>query len=329
MKKGMQRMLAMLVAALLVLSVGGALAEKRTESSVFRFSGVQRRPEQPDPTQEPIADDEPLDPAKPETPAEPEKPAHNAVVEVKDKYGNLNIRAAAGEENEWIGALPTGAEITIISIEGNWALIRTDDGLEGYVSLTYLRRTDLPEEPAQEDKQTEKEEKPAEEPIRIIATYQVSAKGLPLNYRVEPDGEIAGYLEDGALVSVVELGSTWSRIAIGQEIYYVMTEYIIPYDPNQTEPDEPEMTLESLQAAVEKITISVHARDNIVVYGEAVQLTAAIPEELELVGAHLQWQQTDASGAWQDIPGANDAQTSVVITEANANSAWRVFVTVG
>lgn len=224
MKKGMQRMLAVLVAVLLVLSVGGALAEKRTESSAFRFSGVQRRPEQPDPTQEPVADDEPLDPAQPEqpeAPAEPEKPAHNAVVEVKDKHGNLNIRAAAGEENEWIGALPNGAEITIISIEGNWALIRTDDGLEGYVSLTYLRRTDLPEEPAQEDKQEKPAERKSEaEPAAEQQPEVITEEDLPENARLL--GVIQDKLNAERSVSVyiafdgeyVEFGDTVTLYAV-------------------------------------------------------------------------------------------------------------------
>ena len=168
---------------------------------------------------------------------------------------------------------------------------------------------------------------PTREPVQIIGTYQVNTQGLPLNYRSEPDGEIMGTLEDGSLVAVAELGETWTKVVIDDEVYYVMTAYIAPYDPYQPEPEEPGMTLESLQAAVAKISIDIYARNNIVVYGESVLISASIPEEL--AGAHLQWQQLDASGVWQDIPGANDTQVSVVITAENVNSAWRVFVTVG
>ena len=87
-----------------------------------------------------------------------------------------------------------------------------------------------------------------------------------------------------------------------------------------------EMTVETLRDAVDKITIEIRA-DDVVLYGESVELVATIPQELS--GAHLQWQQTDADGEWKDIPDANSSTTSVVITEQNVNSAWRVFVTVG
>ncbi len=308
MKKGMQRMLAVLVAVLLVLSVGGALAEKRTESSAFRFSGVQRRPEQPDPTQEPVADDEPLDPAQPEqpeAPAEPEKPAHNAVVEVKDKHGNLNIRAAAGEENEWIGALPNGAEITIISIEGNWALIRTDDGLEGYVSLTYLRRTDLPEEPAQEDKQ----EKPAE---RKNEEKSVAAVG-DADVRLAGDGlsEIIITVTDGTPLKVLGVEGDWIKVEVNGVVGYIFKDSVQGLEVEEPEQAEPKVTIFSSRRAV-------------MVPGEIVYLTSKL-ENLEGYQISYQWQ-CDRGAGFQNVPGATgDSYAFTASTETLAYN-WRLMI---
>lgn len=60
------------------------------------------------------------------------------VVTLKNDNSHLNIRSGAGVSNSVIGNLKNGSEVEVLAEEGNWYKIRTEDGLEGYVSKDYL-----------------------------------------------------------------------------------------------------------------------------------------------------------------------------------------------
>ena len=265
-----------------------------------------------EPTEEPTAapTEEPTAAPTEEPTAEPtEEPLNiEAVVSIVNDNSALIVRKAPDENAEKVAKLHKGDRVTILAYEGDWARILFSDFREGYVFAAYLST------------------EPVEEPT-VITVLRVQTDGLPLNYRLEPDGEIVGYLDDGTLVDVNEMGEQWTKIVLDGQIYYVVSEYLAPLEAEQPqEPAQEEMTVETLRDAVDKITIEIRA-DDVVLYGESVELVATIPQELS--EAHLQWQQTDADGEWKDIPNANSSTTSVVITEQNVNSAWRVFVTVG
>ena len=264
------------------------------------------------PTEEPtvVPTEEPTVAPTTEPTAEPTDEPLNieAVVSIVNDNSALIVRKAPDENAEKVAKLHKGDRVTILAYEGDWARILFNDFREGYVFAACLST------------------EPVEEPS-VIAVLRVQTDGLPLNYRLEPDGEIAGYLDDGTLVDVNEMGEQWTKIVLNGQIYYVVSEYLAPLETEQPqEPAQEEMTVETLRDAVDKITIEIRA-DDVVLYGESVELVATIPQELS--EAHLQWQQTDADGEWKDIPNANSSTTSVVITEQNVNSAWRVFVTVG
>ena len=265
-----------------------------------------------EPTEEPTAapTEEPTAAPTEEPTAEPtEEPLNiEAVVSIVNDNSALIVRKAPDENAEKVAKLHKGDRVTILAYEGDWARILFSDFRKGYVFAAFLST------------------EPVEEPT-VIAVLRVQTDGLPLNYRLEPDGEIAGYLDDGTLVDVNEMGEQWTKIVLDGQIYYVVSEYLAPLEAEQPqEPAQEEMTVETLRDAVDKITIEIRA-DDVVLYGESVELVATIPQELS--EAHLQWQQTDADGEWKDIPNANSSTTSVVITEQNVNSSWRVFVTVG
>ena len=264
------------------------------------------------PTEEPtvVPTEEPTVAPTTEPTAEPTDEPLNieAVVSIVNDNSALIVRKAPDENAEKVAKLHKGDRVTILAYEGDWARILFSDFRKGYVFAAFLST------------------EPVEEPT-VIAVLRVQTDGLPLNYRLEPDGEIAGYLDDGTLVDVNEMGEQWTKIVLNGQIYYVVSEYLAPLETEQPqEPAQEEMTVETLRDAVDKITIEIRA-DDVVLYGESVELVATIPQELS--EAHLQWQQTDADGEWKDIPNANSSTTSVVITEQNVNSSWRVFVTVG
>ena len=264
------------------------------------------------PTEEPtvVPTEEPTVAPTTEPTAEPTDEPLNieAVVSIVNDNSALIVRKAPDENAEKVAKLHKGDRVTILAYEGDWARILFSDFRKGYVFAAFLST------------------EPVEEPT-VIAVLRVQTDGLPLNYRLEPDGEIAGYLDDGTLVDVNEMGEQWTKIVLDGQIYYVVSEYLAPLEAEQPqEPAQEEMTVETLRDAVDKITIEIRA-DDVVLYGESVELVATIPQELS--EAHLQWQQTDADGEWKDIPNANSSTTSVVITEQNVNSSWRVFVTVG
>ena len=59
---------------------------------------------------------------------------------VATNTSNLNIRKGPGTDQEVIGKAAHGEVITILSAPNNqWSLIKTDEGVEGYVFTQYLK----------------------------------------------------------------------------------------------------------------------------------------------------------------------------------------------
>ncbi|MBR4973189.1 MAG: SH3 domain-containing protein, partial [Clostridia bacterium] len=57
---------------------------------------------------------------------------------VATQGSNLNIRNSPSMTGQIIGRIPNGAEVTVYSINGDWAVV-TYNGVTGYVSRRYLQ----------------------------------------------------------------------------------------------------------------------------------------------------------------------------------------------
>ncbi len=55
---------------------------------------------------------------------------------------SLSFRRGPGTEYEKTGSLPTGTEITVLAVQGDWYQVRTPMGYEGWVHSGYVRLLD-------------------------------------------------------------------------------------------------------------------------------------------------------------------------------------------
>lgn len=105
----------------------------------------------------------------------------------------------------------------------------------------------------------------------------------------------------------------WSVVLDGTDFYFVKSEALEAV-PAETRPDLTELA--------KQVRIHVNAA-GVLLYGDKVELTAEIPAELS--GVSMQWQQTDGSGGWEDVPGATGSSLTITLNEENAKASWRIL----
>jgi len=88
---------------------------------------------------------------------------------VNTASGRLNVRTGPGEEYGIIGRLPKGETVDVFAERDGWAYI-AGDGLQGYVSLAFIKRTEAPEsaQDAPEGPGDESVAPPAEPPENAV-----------------------------------------------------------------------------------------------------------------------------------------------------------------
>ena len=161
--------------------------------------------------------------------------------------GRLRVRSGPGADYDIVAYLNNGDTVTVLSVEGDWAQIRTADGQEGYVSTEFLQMeeadaadTAATAEDASEADTAEQAEAAgtAEEAAAADTGAQaegersavVSTSNGRLRVRSGPgaDYDIVAYLNDGDAVTVLSVEGDWAKIrtADGQE-GYTSAEYLI------------------------------------------------------------------------------------------------------
>ena len=161
--------------------------------------------------------------------------------------GRLSVRSGPGADYDIVAYLNNGDTVTVLSVEGDWAQIRTADGQEGYVSTEFLQMeeadaadTAATAEDASEADTAEQAEAAgtAEEAAAADTGAQaegersavVSTSNGRLRVRSGPgaDYDIVAYLNDGDTVTVLSVEGDWAKIrtADGQE-GYTSAEYLI------------------------------------------------------------------------------------------------------
>ena len=161
--------------------------------------------------------------------------------------GRLRVRSGPGADYDIVAYLNNGDTVTVLSVEGDWAQIRTADGQEGYVSTEFLQMeeadaadTAATAEDASEADTAEQAEAAgtAEEAAAADTGAQaegersavVSTSNGRLRVRSGPgaDYDIVAYLNDGDTVTVLSVEGDWAKIRTvdGQE-GYTSAEYLI------------------------------------------------------------------------------------------------------
>ena len=227
-----------------------------------------------EPTEPPVT--EPTEPPVTEPPVEEPEEPETPVVMGTVTVDYLRIRSGAGTSYEVLGFVHTGTRVEILEIKTvgamDWGRME-----EGWISLTYVKLDEVPEEPPVEEPQeppvtepTEPEDPPVTEPTEPPVTEPPVTEPEEPEEPKEPEvttrmGTVrvddflrirngpgtsygmVGYLKDGARVEILEErtvgGMTWGRIEKGWIcLDYVQMDVIEvqPEQPPVTEPEVPE-----------------------------------------------------------------------------------------
>ncbi len=136
-----------------------------------------------------------------------------AKVQLADPNDRLNLRSDANNTSSVVGKIPSGADVTVLSTNGNWCKIRYGT-LTGYVAKQYLSMQTPAAAPTSE--------------TGAAATAVVKLSSGSLNMRKENNASSAtvGSIPNGATVTMVEHGETWSRVRYNNQTGYVNTKYL-------------------------------------------------------------------------------------------------------
>ena len=144
-----------------VLSVEGDWAKIRTADGQEGYTSAEYLIIEEAPAAEAATEAESEASAEAGTAAEQE--AEGTAV-ISTESGRLRVRSGPGANYDIVAYLYNGDTVTVLSIDGDWAKIRTENGEEGYVSVSFLNMTESTEstETAAEEEEQEAAE-PAEE----------------------------------------------------------------------------------------------------------------------------------------------------------------------
>lgn len=126
--------------------------------------------------------------------------------------GWLRLRSAANFNADTITSYYTGTVVEIIGSNGGWYRVETPDGRTGYMYGQYLQLG----------------ASGGSSSSGSGNAYISSHNGYGVRLRVGPGTgyRVIGTFNPGTPVTVLERGSTWSRISINGTIGYVMTQYL-------------------------------------------------------------------------------------------------------
>ena len=132
---------------------------------------------------------------------------------------HLNVRDKAGEDGELVGKMTKNAACEILSIEGDWAYIKSGK-VEGYVHTDYLLTGDAAKTKAQEV---------------VYTVAKVNTQTLKV--REQPSTEcpvITLVAQDERLEVVEQQPEGWAKIMLDDEEAYVSTDYCVVEEELET-----------------------------------------------------------------------------------------------
>ncbi len=132
---------------------------------------------------------------------------------------HLNVRDKAGEDGELVGKMTKNAACEILSIEGDWAYIKSGK-VEGYVHTDYLLTGEAAKAKAQEV---------------VYTVAKVNTQTLKV--REQPSTEcpvITLVAQDERLEVVEQQPQGWAKIMLDDEEAYVSTDYCVVEEELET-----------------------------------------------------------------------------------------------
>lgn len=325
---GMRKVLTGAMALMLALSMAGAALAGSYPSPAFRLPGVKERPaatEAPEATETPAETETPEETEAPEETAAPETETPD-VTETPEEIPDETEAPEATEAPEDVTAPePTvDPEVSLAPIEvpEETAAPSVDTGSE----VTVLPETPaepaapeapaVPEETAAPEQPAEPEEEPSEEPAEEIGyTYDRDENGALI---LDESGNPVVHVPEGWDIPVKFLRDEEGNLVLDENGNPVI---------EQTVPAGSQIIGKEENVLNPNRTITTYlATTGSIYFGDPVTFVTVL-DGYEGVTYTLQWQQND-NGAWYDLPGENGNSLTVIATEENYHSTWRVCVNI-
>ena len=138
--------------------------------------------------------------------------------------GRLRVRSGPGADYDIVAYLNDGDTVTVLSVEGDWAKIRTADGQEGYTSAEYLIIEEAPAAEAATEAESEASAEAgtaAEQEAEGTAVISTESGRLRVRSGPGANYDIVAYLYNGDTVTVLSIDGDWAKIRTenGEEGY--------------------------------------------------------------------------------------------------------------
>ena len=176
---------------------------------------------------------------------------------VSTSNGRLRVRSGPGADYDIVAYLNDGDTVTVLSVEGDWAKIRTADGQEGYTSAEYLIIEEAPAAEAATEAESEasaEAETAAEQEAEGTAVISTESGRLRVRSGPGANYDIVAYLYNGDTVTVLSIDGDWAKIRTenGEEGYVSVSFLNMTESTESTEAAAEEEEQEAAEPAEEE-----------------------------------------------------------------------------
>ena len=158
---------------------------------------------------------------------------------VSTSNGRLRVRSGPGADYDIVAYLNDGDTVTVLSVEGDWAKIRTADGQEGYTSVEFLNieEAPAPETDTQAESENPTEGETAAQEAEGTATISTTSGRLRVRSGPGANYDIVAYLYNGDTVTVLSIDGEWAKVRTedGEEGYVSVSFLNMTDDSESTE----------------------------------------------------------------------------------------------
>ena len=176
---------------------------------------------------------------------------------VSTSNGRLRVRSGPGADYDIVAYLNDGDTVTVLSVEGDWAKIRTVDGQEGYTSAEYLIIEEAPAAEAATEAESEASAEAgtaAEQEAEGTAVISTESGRLRVRSGPGANYDIVAYLYNGDTVTVLSIDGDWAKIRTenGEEGYVSVSFLNMTESTESTETAAEEEEQEAAEPAEEE-----------------------------------------------------------------------------
>ena len=217
--------------------------------------------------------------------------------------GRLRVRSGPGADYDIVAYLNDGDTVTVLSVEGDWAKIRTADGQEGYTSAEYLIIEEAPAAEAATEAESEASAEAgtaAEQEAEGTAVISTESGRLRVRSGPGANYDIVAYLYNGDTVTVLSIDGDWAKIRTenGEEGYVSVSFLNMTESTESTETAAEEEEQEAAEPAEEEQQEAAEPAE------EEQQEAAEPAEEEQQEAVEPAEEETADSGATEEISAA-------------------------